>query len=126
MDTLTLIKKYYTEGSDIYTMLVKHSSDVMHKAVSIVEKHPELGADLEFVKEAAMLHDIGIYLTYAPSIHCYGQHPYLCHGYLGAELMYKEGFPRHALVCERHTGTGISLEEIIEKIYPYRIAICVR
>ena len=29
--------------------------------------------------------------------------------------MRKEGFPRHALVCERHTGAGLSLEEIIKQ-----------
>ena len=32
--------------------------------------------------------------------------------------MRKEGFPRHALVCERHTGTGITLEMIEERHLP--------
>ena len=32
--------------------------------------------------------------------------------------MRKEGFPRHALVCERHTGAGLSLEEIIKQQLP--------
>jgi len=27
-------------------------------------------------------------------------------------LMREEGFPKHALVCERHTGAGISKEDI--------------
>jgi uncharacterized protein len=31
---------------------------------------------------------------------------------LGADLLRKEGYPRHALVCERHTGTGITMEMI--------------
>ena len=39
-------------------------------------------------------------------------------GYLGAELVAAEGFPRHALVCERHTGAGISLQNIIEQELP--------
>ncbi len=30
----------------------------------------------------------------------------------------KEGFERHALVCERHTGAGLTLEEIIERQLP--------
>ena len=30
----------------------------------------------------------------------------------GAELLYKEGLPRHALVCERHIGVGLSIEDI--------------
>ena len=43
---------------------------------------------------------------------------YICHGYLGADLMRKEGYPRHALVCERHTGTGLSLAMIEERNLP--------
>ena len=29
-----------------------------------------------------------------------------------------EGYPRHALVCERHTGAGLSLEGIIAQDLP--------
>ena len=65
-----------------------------------------------------MLHDIGIFMTDAPSIHCYGDKPYICHGYLGAELMRREGLFRHALVCERHTGAGIPLEQIEQEDLP--------
>jgi uncharacterized protein len=65
-----------------------------------------------------MLHDVGVLLCDAPKIGCYGKEPYICHGYLGAEILRREGYPRHALVCERHTGTGISLEEIIRRNLP--------
>ena len=44
--------------------------------------------------------------------------PIFCHGYLGAELVRKEGFPKHALVCERHTGAGLSLQNIIQQDLP--------
>jgi uncharacterized protein len=37
---------------------------------------------------------------------------------LGAELLVKAGYPRHALVCERHTGAGISLEQIVKDNLP--------
>ena len=57
-------------------------------------------------------------MTDAPSIHCYGDKPYICHGYLGAELMRREGLFRHALVCERHTGAGIPLEQIEQEDLP--------
>lgn len=65
-----------------------------------------------------MIHDIGIFLTNAPRISCLGSFPYICHGYLGADLMRKEGFPKHALVCERHTGAGISLSDIEQQNLP--------
>lgn len=32
--------------------------------------------------------------------------------------MRAEGYPRHALVCERHTGTGLSLKMIEEQNLP--------
>lgn len=121
VDTLSIIEKYYEKGSKLYAVLVEHSVQVRDKAIAIAQKHPELGVDLDFVKEAAMLHDIGIFLTDAPDIYCMGAMPYLCHGYLGRELLDKEGLPRHALVCERHTGVGLSAEYIQEEGLPLPI-----
>lgn len=65
-----------------------------------------------------MLHDIGIFLTDAPGIHCHGKEPYLMHGYLGAQLMRKHGREDIARVCERHTGTGLTAEQINERNLP--------
>ncbi len=59
-----------------------------------------------------MLHDIGIFLTDAPGIHCHGTQPYICHGQLGGTLLRQEHLPRHARVAERHTGTGLTAEDI--------------
>ena len=70
-------------------------------------KHKELPVDVQFMEEAAMLHDIGIYRCDAPSIHCHGTEPYLRHGPIGGEILRAEGLPRHARVAERHTGTGL-------------------
>jgi uncharacterized protein len=113
-----LIEKYYTPGTELYYILVKHSEQVRDKALEVVAKHPELLADETFITEAAMLHDIGIFLCDAPRIFCRGSHQYIEHGYLGAEILRKEGLDRHALVCERHTGTGISLEKITSRKLP--------
>lgn len=118
MNPLDIINKYYIEDSTLKHILIQHSRSVEQKALCIVNNHPELGADKTFISEAAMLHDIGIFLTDAPSIYCMGKEPYIKHGVLGAEIMQKEGFPRHALVCERHTGAGLSLEEIIRQQLP--------
>ena len=69
-------------------------------------------SSMEFIHEAAMLHDIGIFLTHAPTIGCFGSSPYICHGFLGRKLLDKLGFPEHALVAERHTGAGITADNI--------------
>ena len=118
MDPVALIEKYYPNDSEPHFILMRHSLAVAGKAMEIIEKHPGLFLDTRFVYEAAMLHDIGIFMTDAPDNHCHGDKPYICHGYLGADLLRREGFPRHALVCERHTGAGLSLEQIERENLP--------
>ncbi|MDR3268906.1 MAG: HDIG domain-containing protein [Tannerella sp.] len=118
MNPIALIQNYYPSGSEAYRILVQHSRNVADKALSIARAHPEMTPDYAFIEEAALLHDIGIFLCHAPEIDCHGTADYICHGYLGADLLRKEGFPRHALVCERHTGTGISPEMIDRQNLP--------
>ena len=118
MDALAIINKYYPEDNELKHILLTHSRSVADKALWIADRHPELELDRSFLEEAALLHDIGVFLTDAPGIHCYGINPYICHGYLGSQLMQQEGYPRHALVCERHTGAGMSLQSILAQNLP--------
>jgi uncharacterized protein len=118
IDPLEIIGKYYKKGSNLYNILVNHSEQVKNKALEIAEKHSELQLDKQFIAEAAMLHDIGIFKCDAPRIYCLGTHNYIEHGYLGADILRKEGLPKHALVCERHTGVGLSLEMILKNHLP--------
>jgi uncharacterized protein len=112
MDIYKIINKYYPAQNELRRILLVHSKSVTEKCIAIAQAHPELAIDTDFVKEAAMLHDIGIFRTDAPGIECFGKEPYIRHGFIGAELLRSEGFPRHALVCERHTGAGISVRNI--------------
>ncbi len=118
MDYQTIIDKYYPEDNGLKHILMVHSRMVADKALRIAADNPDMPLDLKFVEEAAMLHDIGVFLCNAPGIQCFGTAPYICHGTLGAELVREEGFPQHALVCERHTGAGLSLEYIKEHDLP--------
>ena len=118
MDYQAIIDKYYPEDNEQKRILVKHSRMVADFSLELARRHPELSLDMAFIEEAAMLHDIGIFLTSAPDIGCTGDMPYICHGFLGAELLRKEGFPQHARVCERHTGTGLTKERIVESEWP--------
>ena len=113
-----IINKYYGEDGALRHILIVHSQSVAQKALQIVSLHPELNLDRRFVEEAAMLHDIGIIKTDAPGIECHGKEPYIRHGLLGAEMLRAEGMPRHARVCERHTGAGLSLEDIVSQNLP--------
>lgn len=107
MDYLSIIKKYYPQDDALRQLLLKHSRQVADRCLQIVRKHKELPVDAQFLEEAAMLHDIGIYQCDAPSILCHGTEPYIRHGQIGGNLLRAEGFPRHARVAERHTGTGL-------------------
>lgn len=118
IDPYKIIEKYYAKDSDIYFILKIHSEQVRDKALEIADKHPELKLDKQFLSEAALLHDIGIFMCDAPRLHCRGTHQYIEHGILGSEILRKEGLERHALVCERHTGTGLTKEMIISNNLP--------
>ena len=118
MDYKKIIDKYYPEENALKHILMVHSSSVALKALQIVDAHPKLQVDRRFVEEAAMLHDIGIFQCDAPGIHCHGSEPYILHGRIGAELLRREGYPQHARVCERHTGAGITKNEIEQQHLP--------
>ena len=117
-----IIDKYYPEDDNLRRLLLHHSRQVADRALAIVSRHPEFDVDPAFIENAAMLHDIGIFLTDAPGIHCHGTEPYLLHGRLGAELLRREGqgetYERLARVCERHTGTGLTAANIREQHLP--------
>lgn len=113
-----IIDKYYAAFPDLRFVLLHHSEQVKEKALAIARRVPHLQPDLNFIAEAALLHDIGIIFCNAPRIHCHGTFEYIRHGYLGADILRNEGLEKHALVCERHTGTGISLDKIIERNLP--------
>ena len=118
MDALSILKSHLSSNAELFETVYLHSRHVMLKALDLADRNPELLLDRHFIEEAALLHDIGVYRTNAPDIHCFGTFPYICHGYLGREIMEKEGLPLHGLVCERHTGTGLYLTEILAKNLP--------
>lgn len=118
MKPIEIIKKYYSDHPDAYRFLLSHAQMVTEKALTVAQNVIHLSPDMKFIEEAGMLHDIGIFMTYAPHLGCFGDKPYICHGYLGRELLEKEGFPRHAIVCETHVGVGLTVDDIRDKGFP--------
>ncbi|MCA1744679.1 MAG: HD domain-containing protein [Bacteroidales bacterium] len=104
--------------SILKAILITHSSMVRDKALRIAQLHPELKADTRLLEAGALLHDIGIIRTQAPGIDCHGSHPYIMHGVLGYELLKENGFHDIAKVAERHTGAGLSSDEIRQQELP--------
>ncbi|MCF8365276.1 MAG: HDIG domain-containing protein, partial [Bacteroidales bacterium] len=105
IDSVEILKKYAGKGTKVFEILKAHSGAVKNLSLLIASKNPHLHADIELLEVAAMLHDIGIVKTKAPGIGCFGKHPYVCHGFLGREILEAEGLSHIAPFCERHTGT---------------------
>lgn len=61
MNPYEIIDKYYPENTQQRQILVIHSLAVSGKAMKMLDAHPELRLNRSFVKEAALLHDIGIF-----------------------------------------------------------------
>ena len=100
-------------------LLLKHSKHVRDKALEILEKSG-LELDRQLVSDGAMLHDIGVGRCHAPSILCVGTEPYIAHGVIGAAMLrdFDPSLEPYARICERHTGSGLSKQEILEQKLP--------
>lgn len=117
MNISDIFNSYYKNNPELLATVMLHSECVARKALGCLHLKG-IEADEKFVREAAMLHDIGVVRCNAPSIFCYGNQPYICHGVEGREILENEGLPRHALVCERHTGSGLTIDDIVSQNLP--------
>lgn len=122
----TIIDHYYKEGK-LRDILLAHSHGVADLALECAANHPELHLDTTLIENGAMLHDIGIIHCNADGIECHGTEPYICHGTIGATMLRKDcelfGMTADeieplARICERHTGTGLSKEDIKRQHLP--------
>jgi uncharacterized protein len=111
MNAVALLEKYYVDP-DALSIVVEHSRLVAEKACRVVDALGRSDIDRRFVEEAAWLHDIGVCRTASPKIGCHGDEPYIRHGIIGRQILETEGLHRHALVCERHIGVGLSVDDI--------------
>jgi uncharacterized protein len=116
LDSMGLLNRYFQAES--LEVIVTHGRMVAGLAVAIAGNIKLAAEETGFIEEAAMLHDIGVCRVHAPGAGMYGEHPYIMHGILGREILEGEGLPRHALVCERHIGVGLSVADIVNQQLP--------
>jgi len=115
-ETYALIARYHPPGGPSHDVFMTHAKAVSKKALAVAGRFA--GMDLDFIEEAALLHDIGICRVRAPDIGCHGSLPYICHGIAGRDILNEENWPRHALVCERHIGVGLTRRDILDQKLP--------
>ena len=139
MNPYDIICHFYPHDTVLRRLLILHSEKVRDKAFAILEAarqnnpFPELlSIDEQLVNDGALLHDLGIGRTYGPGIHCEGNEPYICHGIIGARMLREliEGnrcsefsveparLEQIARICERHTGAGLTVRDIVEQNLP--------
>ena len=126
IDPCPIIDAFYPGESPLKTMLLVHSRQVCAKALAILDlpENQVLALDRELVRTGALLHDIGIGRCHAPGIFCTGDLPYLAHGIAGAAMLRQYGrehgldLEAFARIAERHTGSGLTREEIEREALP--------
>lgn len=116
MDVIAILERYF--AGEALRVVVTHGRVVAGLALAAARGLALPDAELGFIAEAAMLHDIGVCRVEAPGLGLHGGHPYIMHGILGREILEREGLPRHALVCERHIGVGLTLDDIVKQRLP--------
>jgi uncharacterized protein len=116
VDLIAILERYF-EGQALEVAVI-HGRAVAGLAHSVARLLALPEAEIRFVHEAAMLHDIGVCRVVAAGIGLHGEHPYIMHGILGREILEAEGLPQHALVCERHIGVGLTIDDIITQQLP--------
>ena len=123
---LEILRHFYPEETPLRKMLLKHSFQVCRKALQILRSPacPALQLDRDTVIVGALLHDLGIGCCHAADIFCTGPEPYIAHGILGARMLREyagrtgKQMERYARICERHTGSGLTAEDIRRQHLP--------
>lgn len=117
-DYQSIIDKYYPAASKLRDIYLRHCRSVADEALAVARRK-KLPLNESDIIGAAMTHDIGICRTHASGIECHGELPYICHGIAGAGILRKEGAPEEwARVAERHTGSGLTADEIAASALP--------
>ncbi|MBI2355021.1 MAG: HD domain-containing protein [Deltaproteobacteria bacterium] len=116
MDVIAILESHLT--GEALRVVVTHGRAVAGLALAAARGLALPEAELGFIAEAAMLHDIGVCRVELAGLGLHAGQPYIMHGILGREILEGEGLPRHALVCERHIGVGLTLDDIVKQGLP--------
>ncbi len=113
VDYFKIIHKYIKPNSLTYCLYMPHVILVTNKALKAAKKLKLTKNQIQFIEVAGMLHDIGIVRIDDPLLGCTGKLPYIQHLTEGKKILTKEGLPKHALVCEKHTT--ITKQQVINR-----------
>ncbi len=105
---IALLKKY-SPNERIFKLVLTHSKKVQQVALKLAKN---IDCDKEFIKTAAILHDIGRFKYFKKDKNK------VKHGIHGSKILKKHNLHKHAKVAERHLGAGINKKDIKEQKLP--------
>ena len=112
-----LFQKYFSDNPQLKRIVIIHSEQVAKKALKICSAK-KLSLNPVDIYCAAFLHDIGVVMCDAPDIGAHGNLPYIRHGIEGRKILEQHGLFQYASICDTHTGSGITAEEIVKNNIP--------
>jgi len=103
-EAVELLRKY-SNGKESFNKVLNHSRAVQKLALEIAEEvKKNHDVDINFVKIASLLHDIGRFK-------CYKENS-IRHGVEGGEILRNGDLVKYARIAETHIGVGITKEDI--------------
>ncbi|MFI5837671.1 HDIG domain-containing metalloprotein [Micromonospora sp. NPDC051300] len=111
----------YAPTAEAFALVWTHCRIVCEIAEHLLDRH-DTGLDRALVRAGCLLHDIGVYRLYDADGRL-DQRNYVRHGVLGHALLRDAGLP-DALgrFCSRHTGVGITREDVLRQRLPLPVA----
>lgn len=120
-DEIRALHERYAPGQEAFDLVWTHCLIVCEIAERIMD---DTGLDVnrDLVRAGCLLHDIGVYRLYGGSGEL-DHGGYIRHGVLGHELLRDAGFPEEICrFCSRHTGMGLTREDIEQQGLPIPVA----
>lgn len=113
-----LLHKKYAQSEMLFNLVWTHSNIIADIATQLYDRDTFDKSQLkrEYVIQAALLHDIGVYLCggfeWAPN-QPPSDKPYIQHTIVGAWILQQEGYlPEIIQVAHNHTGVGLTSQDI--------------
>ncbi|MFP4112261.1 MAG: HD domain-containing protein [Candidatus Woesearchaeota archaeon] len=111
-EAIDLLKKHSKGDEKAFTLVYEHSRAVKELALKTCKNlKPEIKIDIHLIEIGSILHDIGRF-------DCPPGKESIKHGITGSKILLKENLPKCANIAERHTGIGITKQDIILQKLP--------
>ncbi|MCK5413184.1 MAG: HD domain-containing protein [Candidatus Pacebacteria bacterium] len=113
------IFKKYSTSEDSFEIVLNHSLIVLGKSIEIINRKKLYNKiDFGLIVSGCLLHDIGIFGLKNGGLDTTKRVDYLQHGIFGGKILRKEKLFKEALIAERHIGSGLSKEYIMQNNLP--------